>query len=136
LGVSCGTSPFKIAIKNQAFSPLKLNVTDVKSSTNSTAKRKVVFTLDTTSLDTSVDTDSSYDFSSDDFIVSHSDQSDLSSYFKHKSLLQCRELMSLYSRMDLGVEKECISIISLISNLITVRKSSSYPHRCNLFAVS
>lgn len=125
LGVSCGTSPFKIAIKNQACSPLKWNVTDVKSLTNSTAKRKPVFTFDTISLHSSVDTDSSYDFSSDDSIVRHSDQSDLSSDFKHKSLLRCRELMSLYPRMYLGVDKEWISILSLISNKIYVRKSSN-----------
>lgn len=124
LGVSCGTSPFKIAIKNQACSPLKWNVTDVKSLTNSTAKRKPVFTFDTISLHSSVDTDSSYDFPSDDFILSHSDQSDLSSDFKHKSLLRCRELMSLYPRMYL-VDKEWISILSLISNKINVRKSSN-----------
>jgi hypothetical protein len=125
LGVNCGTSPFRIAIKNQACSPLKWNVTDVKSLTNFTAKRKAVFTFDTISLDSSVDTDSSYDCTSDNSIVSHSDQSDLSSDFKHKSLLRCRELMLLYPRMYLGVDKEWISILSLISNKINVRKSSS-----------
>ncbi len=84
-----------------------------------------MFTFNKISLDSSVDTDSSYDCTSNNSIVSHSDQSDLSSDFKHKSLLRRRELMSLYPRMYLGVDKEWISILLLISNKINVRKSSS-----------
>jgi hypothetical protein len=68
----------------------------VKSSTNSTAKRKAVFTFDTTSINSSVDTDSSYDFINDDFILSHTDPFGLSSEFKHKRLLRCRELICHY----------------------------------------
>nr|CAH0099898.1 unnamed protein product [Daphnia galeata] len=100
LGISCGTT----------CSPLKWNITDVKSSTNSTAKRKAVFTFDTTSINSSVDTDSSYDFINDDSILSHTDQFGLSSEFKHKACYAAGKW---------------ISILSLISNQINVRKSSS-----------